>query len=74
MRRGDGILCVDNVYGGTQRYLRKIAGGEEEEGGGATGMGMGINVKFADFGGDMGDVRRALEGACYYDDDNNEEE
>ena len=38
------------------------------------GMGMGIDVKFADFGGDMGDVRRALEGACYYDDGDDKEE
>ena len=54
-------MCVDDVYGGTQRYLRKIAGGmEEEDGGMGMGMGMGIDVKFADFGGDMGDVRRAL--------------
>jgi cystathionine gamma-lyase len=24
LKRGDHILCVDDVYGGTQRYLRKI--------------------------------------------------
>lgn len=23
-KRGDHILCVDDVYGGTQRYLRRI--------------------------------------------------
>jgi len=24
LKRGEHILCVDDVYGGTQRYLRKI--------------------------------------------------
>ena len=38
-QRGDHILCVDDVYGGTQRYLRRILGPNSE-----------IEVTFEDFG------------------------
>lgn len=37
-QRGDHILCVDDVYGGTQRYLRKIVGPN-----------TGIDIDFNDF-------------------------
>jgi len=37
-QQGDQILCVDDVYGGTQRYLRKILGPN-----------TGIQVDFSDF-------------------------
>lgn len=37
-QRGDHILCVDDVYGGTQRYLRTILGPNAE-----------IEVSFEDF-------------------------
>jgi cystathionine gamma-lyase len=37
-KRGDHILCVDDVYGGTQRYLRTILGPNAE-----------IEVSFEDF-------------------------
>ena len=26
LERGDHLLCIDDVYGGTQRYLRKVFG------------------------------------------------
>lgn len=38
---GDHILCVDDVYGGTQRYLRRILGPNST-----------IEVTFEDFGGE----------------------
>jgi len=45
---GDHILCVDDVYGGTQRYLRKILSDRQ-----------GIKVDFVDFG-DLNLVRKAF--------------
>ena len=45
---GDHILCVDDVYGGTQRYLRKILSERQ-----------GIKVDFVDFG-DLNLVRKAI--------------
>lgn len=38
LQPGDHILCVDDVYGGTQRYLRRILGPN-----------TGIDVSFEDF-------------------------
>lgn len=37
-QHGDHIMCVDDVYGGTQRYLRMILGPN-----------TGIKVDFSDF-------------------------
>jgi cystathionine gamma-lyase len=37
LRTGDSILCIDDVYGGTQRYFRKIVTPH-----------MGIDVEFCD--------------------------
>mmetsp|Transcript_44530 Transcript_44530/g.59067 ORF Transcript_44530/g.59067 Transcript_44530/m.59067 type:complete len:153 (+) Transcript_44530:504-962(+) len=38
LQNGDHVLCVDDVYGGTQRYLRTILGPN-----------TGIEVSFEDF-------------------------
>lgn len=38
LQRGDHILCVDDVYGGTQRYLRRILNPN-----------TGIEIDFSDF-------------------------
>ena len=38
LRHGDHVLCVDDVYGGTQRYFRKIVNPV-----------MGIDIDFVDF-------------------------
>jgi len=38
LKRGDHILCVDDVYGGTQRYMRRILGPNTE-----------VEVTFLDF-------------------------
>ena len=45
---GDHILCVDDVYGGTQRYLRRILGPN-----------TGIDVTFEDFS-DVASFRKHL--------------
>lgn len=45
---GDHVLCVDDVYGGTQRYLRRIL--HEKQ---------GIELDFVDFN-DLKDVRAAI--------------
>ena len=45
---GDHVLCVDDVYGGTQRYLRKILTDRQ-----------GVKVDFVDFG-DLNLVRKAF--------------
>lgn len=37
LRHGDGVLCVDDVYGGTQRYFRRIVQPS-----------MGIHIDFVD--------------------------
>lgn len=37
MQQGDHMLCIDDVYGGTQRYFRKIVSPS-----------MGINIDFVD--------------------------
>lgn len=39
LKNGDHMLCVDDVYGGTQRYFRKVVSPH-----------MGIEVDFVDFG------------------------
>lgn len=38
LQHGDHVLCVDDVYGGTQRYFRKIVSPH-----------MGIDIDFVDF-------------------------
>jgi cystathionine gamma-lyase len=38
LQHGDHVLCVDDVYGGTQRYFRKIVSPQ-----------MGIDIDFVDF-------------------------
>ena len=38
LKKGEHILCVDDVYGGTQRYLRRILGPNAE-----------VEVTFEDF-------------------------
>lgn len=38
LKQGDSILCVDDVYGGTQRYMRKILGPNTS-----------VTVEFVDF-------------------------
>lgn len=45
---GDHILCVDDVYGGTQRYMRRILNEKQ-----------GIKVDFVDFG-DLNIVRKNI--------------
>jgi cystathionine beta-lyase/cystathionine gamma-synthase len=45
---GDHVLCVDDVYGGTQRYLRKILSERQ-----------GVQVEFADFG-NLDVVRKSM--------------
>jgi cystathionine gamma-lyase len=45
---GDHILCVDDVYGGTQRYIRKILQDRQ-----------GVQVDFVDFG-TLDAVRKAI--------------
>ena len=45
---GDHVLCIDDVYGGTQRYLRKILSERQ-----------GVQVDFADFS-DLAVVRKAM--------------
>lgn len=45
---GDHVLCVDDVYGGTQRYLRRIVGERH-----------GITINFVDFG-DLNVVRKSM--------------
>jgi cystathionine beta-lyase/cystathionine gamma-synthase len=45
---GDQVLCIDDVYGGTQRYLRRILGERQK-----------IDVNFVDFK-EPGDVRNAI--------------
>lgn len=45
---GDHILCVDDVYGGTQRYLRRILGPNS-----------GVEVSFEDFS-DMKHFQKCL--------------
>uniref|UniRef100_A0A7S4HK91 cystathionine gamma-lyase n=1 Tax=Odontella aurita TaxID=265563 RepID=A0A7S4HK91_9STRA len=52
MRPGERILCVDDVYGGTQRYFRRIVN-----------PGMGIEVDFVDFN-DEGAMRGRLDAGC----------
>ena len=51
--QGEGrrVLCVDDVYGGTQRYFRRIVHPT-----------MGIGFDFVSFDGDMAEARRKLEG------------
>jgi cystathionine gamma-lyase len=41
LKHGEHILCVDDVYGGTQRYFRKIVSPH-----------MGIDIDFVDFSND----------------------
>jgi len=41
LKHGDSVLCVDDVYGGTQRYFRKIVS-----------LQMGIDFDFVDFHSD----------------------
>jgi cystathionine gamma-lyase len=45
---GDHVLCVDDVYGGTQRYMRRILGERQ-----------GVSVDFVDFG-DLSVVRKSM--------------
>lgn len=45
---GDHVLCVDDVYGGTQRYMRRILGERQ-----------GISVDFVDFS-DLSVVRKSV--------------
>jgi cystathionine gamma-lyase len=45
---GDHVLCVDDVYGGTQRYMRRILNERQ-----------GVTVDFVDFG-DLATVRKAM--------------
>ena len=47
-QQGDHILCVDDVYGGTQRYLRRILGPNAN-----------IDISFEDFS-DVSKFRKAL--------------
>mmetsp|Transcript_21230 Transcript_21230/g.24124 ORF Transcript_21230/g.24124 Transcript_21230/m.24124 type:complete len:207 (+) Transcript_21230:191-811(+) len=49
LSHGQNVLCVDDVYGGTQRYFRKIVSPS-----------MGINVDFIDFG-DLNLMERTIE-------------
>lgn len=48
LKSGDHILCVDDVYGGTQRYLRRILGPNS-----------GVEVDFEDLS-DMKHLKRCL--------------
>ena len=48
LQGGDHVLCVDDVYGGTQRYLRRILGPN-----------TGIETSFADFN-DVATFRKEL--------------
>ena len=45
---GDHVLCVDDVYGGTQRYMRRILGERQ-----------GVSVDFVDFS-DLSVVRKSM--------------
>ncbi len=45
---GDHVLCVDDVYGGTQRYMRRILNERQ-----------GVKVDFVDFG-DLNVVRKSM--------------
>lgn len=45
---GDHVLCVDDVYGGTQRYMRRILNERQ-----------GVKVDFVDFG-DLNTVRKNM--------------
>ena len=47
-QQGDHILCVDDVYGGTQRYLRKVLGPNAN-----------IEISFEDFS-DIAKFRKML--------------
>lgn len=42
LKQGDHVLCIDDVYGGTQRYFRRIVAPQ-----------MGISIGFHDFSQDM---------------------
>lgn len=42
LQNGDHMLCIDDVYGGTQRYFRKVVSPS-----------MGINVDFVDMSKDI---------------------
>jgi len=48
LQRGDHILCIDDVYGGTQRYLRRILNPN-----------TGIEVDFSDFS-NLGHFKKML--------------
>lgn len=48
LNSGDHVLCIDDVYGGTQRYLRRILGERQQ-----------IDVTFVDFK-EPADVRNAI--------------
>jgi cystathionine gamma-lyase len=48
LKRGDHVLCVDDVYGGTQRFLRVILGPNSE-----------VDVDFIDFNR-FSDFKKAL--------------
>lgn len=48
LAKGDHILCVDDVYGGTQRYMRRILGPNTE-----------IDVTFLDFN-DIAELKKAF--------------
>lgn len=45
---GDHVLCVDDVYGGTQRYMRRILGERQ-----------GVSIDFVDFS-DLSVVRKSM--------------
>lgn len=51
LAHGESIICVDDVYGGTQRYFRKIVGPS-----------MGIHVKFSDFN-DLEKLQEQVKGS-----------
>ena len=48
LEKGDHLLCIDDVYGGTQRYLRKVFGPQ-----------TGISWEMIDFS-DLNKVRAAI--------------
>ncbi len=48
LKKGDHILCVDDVYGGTQRYLRRILSPNAD-----------IDLTFIDFG-DIKEFKKAI--------------
>ncbi|KAA8493645.1 Cystathionine gamma-lyase [Porphyridium purpureum] len=49
LKPGDHVVCIDDVYGGTQRYFRRVA------------KGMGIRFSFVDFGAHAEHLESAME-------------